>query len=75
LSRAKTAGRFVLLTGELDMNRENTLSTYERGFKVAGFRNCHYLEVKGMKHELPRAPVLNTALAYLAGTAKESEAK
>jgi hypothetical protein len=59
--------RFVLLTGEEDMNRQATKDTWIGGFRASGFQNVLCLDVKGMKHELPGAPVLNTALNYLDG--------
>ena len=57
--------RFVLLTGEQDMNRQATKDTWTAGFKPAGFPNVLCLDVKTMKHELPGPAVLNTALNYL----------
>jgi hypothetical protein len=61
--------RFVLLTGEEDMNRQATKDTWIGGFRASGFQNVLCLDVKSMKHELPGAPVLNTALNYLDGVA------
>jgi predicted esterase len=66
LGRAMKAGRFVLLTGEKDVNRDNTKSTAEEGFKANGFNNVLYLEVAGMKHDLPGPADLNRALRFLA---------
>ncbi len=63
----KRSGRFVLLTGEHDENRENTQRVCASGFKREGFRNVLYLEVPGMGHTMPDATVLRTALDYLAG--------
>ena len=65
LQRAKSNGRFVLLTGERDVNRLNTKSIAERGFKSAGFKQVDYLEIAGMSHSLPSANVLRMALAAL----------
>jgi hypothetical protein len=65
--RAKRNGRFVLLTGEHDMNRESTKSNWERGFKAEGFQNVLFLDIKDMKHELPTAAVFNTSLNFLDG--------
>jgi predicted esterase len=65
LARAKQSGRFVLLTGESDMNRPNTKSTMENGFKASGFKNALYIEVPGMEHALPPTEVLGSALDYL----------
>jgi len=65
LSMAKMARRFVLLTGENDMNRENTKILMENGFLQDRFSQVIYLEVPGMKHAIPSAVELNTALVYL----------
>jgi predicted esterase len=67
LLRAKRSGRFVLLTGEQDQNRENTKSASMHGFKREGFRHVLYLEVPGMGHAMPNAQVFAQALDYLAG--------
>ena len=66
---AKNHGRFVLLTGEFDSNRENTKDVLTKGFQAGGFKNVLYLEVAGMKHAMPGAGVLHTALEYLDGKA------
>jgi len=65
LSLARRSGRFVLLTGEQDGNRENTKAVCGQGFKRNGFANVLYLDVRGMKHSFPSAKVLATALNYL----------
>jgi predicted esterase len=64
LRLAKVARPFVLITGEKDMNRENTRAV-ENGFRAAQFRHVKYLEVAGMGHVLPSGAVLRTALRYL----------
>jgi hypothetical protein len=69
LQLAKSRGRFVLLTGEFDSNRENTKDLWTKGFQPGGFKNVLYLEVAGMKHTMPGANVLYTALEYLDGKA------
>jgi hypothetical protein len=74
LSLAKKSGRFVLLTGENDINRENTKAVLEKGFKPNGFSRVLYLEVPGMQHAIPGAADLNTALEYLEGTGEPSGA-
>ena len=53
LATAKARGRFVLLTGEDDFNRENTLRVHRDGFQAEGFRHTLYLEVPGMGHTHP----------------------
>jgi predicted esterase len=65
LIRAKTNGRFVLVTGENDQNRDNTQSTAENGFRANQFGNCLYFEVPGMGHAMPAVKVLSHALNYL----------
>jgi dienelactone hydrolase len=63
--RAKKSGRFALVTGENDMNRDNTKSTADHGFKANNFNYCLYLEVPAMQHALPSATVFGSALKYL----------
>jgi Tetratricopeptide repeat len=55
LRRAKQECRFVLLTGEHDGNKPQTLATYELGLKRAKFEFVTYLEVPGMDHRRPPA--------------------
>jgi len=68
VSQAKKRGRFVLLTGENDFNRDNTKVILEKGLKPDGFSHVLYQEVPGMKHAIPGAADLNTALEFLDGT-------
>ena len=65
LLQGKRGGRFVLQTGEHDENRDNTAQIFAKGFKREGFRNVRYLEVPGLRHEMPTAKTLATALEYL----------
>lgn len=65
LQRSKSLGRFVLLTGEKDANRDNTRWVAENGFQRDGFKHVNYLEVAGMGHAMPSAAVLKTALESL----------
>ncbi len=55
MRRAKRDGRYVLLTGETDGNRAQTIATYKYGYQRAKFANITYLEVPGMGHTLPPA--------------------
>lgn len=55
LRRAKRDGRYVLLTGETDGNRVQTMSTYKYGYQRAQFAYITYLEVPGMGHDHPPA--------------------
>jgi predicted esterase len=61
----KRNGRFVLLTGEHDENRNNTERLAAKGFRSEGFRNVLYLEVPGLGHEMPSSAVIGQALDYL----------
>lgn len=55
LRRAKRDGRYVLLTGETDGNRDQILSAYLFGYQRGQFEHVTYLEVPGMGHTLPPA--------------------
>ncbi len=68
LAVAKQSSRFVLLTGESDMNRQNTKDVLEKGFQYNRFRNVLYLEVPGMAHAIPSAAYLSHALDFLIET-------
>jgi len=68
LAVAKQSSRFVLLTGESDMNRQNTKDVLEKGFQYNRFRNVLYLEVPGMGHAIPSAAYLKHALDFLIET-------
>lgn len=68
LKVAKERSRFVFLTGETDMNREQTKATW-RAYRADGFRHASYLEVPGMGHDLPNAEWLDKALRLLHGQA------
>jgi predicted esterase len=72
LALAKKSGRFVLLTGDNDFNRDNTKAMLVKGFRPDGFSQAIYREVPGMKHAIPGPAELNTALKYLAGSATNS---
>jgi predicted esterase len=65
LASAKAANRYVLLTGEKDFNRENTLRVYRDGFQAEEFRHVLYLEVPGMGHARPSAEWLAKGLEFL----------
>jgi predicted peptidase len=63
---AKKDGRFVLITGEKDFNRENTRTMFEAGFQAEGYKHVHYIEVPGLAHATPGADVLDKALGLMA---------
>jgi len=62
---AKSTGRFVLVTGEKDMNLENTRAVYALGFKKEGFKHAQVLEVPGMGHRPPPADWFDKGLNFL----------
>ena len=68
LAQAKQNRRFVLLTGDQDFNREIIREMWRNGFEREGFRHVRYLDVSGLKHALPSAEVLGTALRFVAGS-------
>jgi predicted esterase len=65
LKIAKTAGRFVLVTGEKDFNLKNTRAVHEHGFKKEGFKHAMVLEVPGHGHAPPPAEWLEKGLEFL----------
>ncbi|MCX5659470.1 MAG: hypothetical protein NTW19_07070 [Planctomycetota bacterium] len=67
LDRARKSSRFVLLTGETDANRLQTLATYESGYKQDGFESATYIEVPGMGHATPDAWWFEKGVAALLG--------
>lgn len=52
LARARKEGRFVLLTGETDFNRDQTRRIAD-AYEKDGFRYATYVEVPGMGHAYP----------------------
>ena len=75
LERAARDGRFVFITGSEDFNRQSIQDTLEQGFKKDGFAHIEYVEIPGMKHQMPEASVFEKAIetldAPLLGLAKE----
>lgn len=65
LARAKQSGHFALVTGETDPNRLSTKTLSQAGFKRENFKNVLYLEVPGMGHAVPEAPIVSQALDFL----------
>ena len=65
LDRARSKGRYVLLTGETDGNRDQTLGVYRHGYAHDGFRHVTYLEVPGMGHASPPLPWFTKGLEAL----------
>jgi hypothetical protein len=50
LRHAQRRNRYVLMTGELDENRDQTKFFFERGYQRAGFEHVWYLEEPGATH-------------------------
>lgn len=67
LKTAKSDGRYVLLTGEKDFNRDQTKLVHEKGFKAEGFKNVLVIDVPGLEHAIPPADWLDKGLDYLDG--------
>ncbi|HLY10834.1 MAG TPA: hypothetical protein VKW04_16145 [Planctomycetota bacterium] len=65
LEIGKSTGRYVLVTGEKDMNLKNTRAVYEFGFKKEGFKHAMVLEVPGMGHATPPADWFDKGLNFL----------
>lgn len=64
LLRAKKFGRYVLLTGDNDINRTQMHTYYERGYRK-WLKNVLYIQVLGMGHEMPPAEEFDKALEYV----------
>jgi dienelactone hydrolase len=62
---AKSTSRYVLVTGEKDMNLKNTQAVYDLGFKKEGFKHAMVLEVPGMGHSPPPAEWFDKGLDFL----------
>ncbi len=65
LPLAKKACRYVLVTGEKDFNRPNTLGVLENGFRKEGFANVTAFDIPGLAHAMPGPEWLKKALDYL----------
>lgn len=65
LRTAKASGRYVLVTGEKDMNLKNTHAVYDFGFKKEGFKHATVMEVPGMGHSPPPAEWFDKGLDFL----------
>lgn len=69
LLRAKERGRYVLLTGDTDVNRPQ-MHTYYEGLR-RDLNHVLYIQVPGMGHEVPPAKVFDEALNYVDVAAAE----
>jgi poly(3-hydroxybutyrate) depolymerase len=65
LKIAKASSRFVLMTGEKDMNLANTRAVFEHGFKKEGFKRATVMEVAGLGHAPPPAGQFDKALEFV----------
>ncbi|HLY11385.1 MAG TPA: PHB depolymerase family esterase [Planctomycetota bacterium] len=65
LRTAKSTARYVLVTGEKDMNLKNTQAVYDHGFKKEGFKHALLMEVPGMGHSPPPAESFDKGLDFL----------
>ena len=75
MAMARNNSRFVLITGENDMNRTNTRSIYEYGFRRYGLTHVRYVEVAKMSHTVPSAAVLEKAIEFLTDEALAEEGR
>ncbi len=64
LQKAERNGRYVLLTGEHDFNREQMEIYFEEGYS-RHLKSVLYIEVQGMGHTIPNAEWFETAIQYL----------
>jgi len=59
--------RYVLVTGEKDFSRLNTLAMFEHGFTKDGFQFVRYVELPGIGHRLPEGDALARILDLIEG--------
>ena len=64
LARARKEGRYVLMTGPTDFNRDQTIKVAD-AYKKDGFRYATYMEVPGMGHAYPPAEWFDKGIAAL----------
>jgi predicted esterase len=64
LLRAKKFGRYVLLTGDKDINRLEMYTYYQKGYSKF-LNNVLYIQVPEMGHKMPPADELDKALEYV----------
>ena len=64
LRRAKRKGRYVLLTGEKDSDREQMHLFYNEGYKKY-LNHVMYIEVPGMEHTIPPPEWFEQAIEFL----------
>lgn len=64
LVEARNRGRYVLLTGEYDFNRQPMMAYYQYGYKPY-LKNVLFIDVPGMKHDAPPPDRLVQAIEYM----------
>ena len=64
LGLARRRGRYVLLTGDNDSNRQQTKDLYAKGYKQ-DLLHVLYLQVPGMGHEMPPVEWYEKAIVFL----------
>ena len=69
---ATSRSRHVLLTGDNDINREQT-HVYYNGFLADGFKHVSYIQVENAGHELPNAEWFEKGLALLEPQGKSKD--
>ncbi len=62
---AQKESRFALVTGEKDMNLDNTRAIYEEGFKANDFKWAKLFDVPGQTHSAPSKEWLEKVLDFL----------
>lgn len=67
LEASRKSLRVVMLTGETDENRLQTLATYKSGYTKDNFEHVTYLEVPKMGHTLPDAEWFEKGILALEG--------
>jgi predicted esterase len=73
LAMANQRGRYVLLTGDKDMNLVQTGDYYKQGYKKK-FRHVLYLQVPGMEHTTPPPEWWEKAIVFLETAASQTNA-
>lgn len=71
LAMARQRGRYVLLTGDNDFNRQQTKDYYDHGYKKK-LEHVLYMQVPEMGHQMPPAEWYEKAIIFL-DTAKQKK--
>ncbi len=65
LAEAKTNGHYALITGDKDMNLDNTRTIFEQGFKKEEFKHVELFTIPGQGHGAPEASWLKKVIQFL----------